>query len=245
MADGEQFDIRRVDGGLTVVVEGDLPPLPGPLARRVDDIWAAAVAGASLYDGDLLSVDRIEGDRIVGRWTTYRRFLAQRRDPTLRAELSVRPLAASGAVRCRDGWLFGLRGATTEQSPSEWELAPAGGVDRTSLADDGIVDLRRQLYSEFIEELGPAPFAEAVRSAVPFVVVDDVARSVVDVGLRISLDCDAGDLSAAHRAGGSDEYRELAVVPTGKALRTFLSERPVIELSRIIARELGLDRNEP
>ena len=225
----------RVDAALVVTAEGTLPPLDADLEHRVEELWRKEQTrrGTSLFNGTLLSVASRSPARIEAGLTEYRRFVAQRCDPTLVARLGVRPLAVSGLMRCRDGLVFGRRAETSTQDPGRWELVPSGSVDGRAVRPGGHVDLIRQLLEELREETGCS--AAAVTSAEPFLLVEDTAQGVIDIGIELVVDLDAESVLASHRAAASKEYDMLRVVPLTELAR-FVSEArpPLVQVSRAL-----------
>jgi hypothetical protein len=74
--------------------------LPTDVAETVDALWAEELARRPhAFDGPVFSVTRRDGMVIAGQWTTYRRFMARRRQPGLAEALGVRPLAVTGLKR--------------------------------------------------------------------------------------------------------------------------------------------------
>lgn len=232
---------HQIDAGLVVTATTERLLLGPALDRRVDGLWRQEQArrAAPLFNGELLSVVSLAPSRIEARVAEYRCFVAQRGDPSLSAQLRVRPLAVSGLLRCRDGIVFGRRAATSTQDAGRWELVPSGGVDRRALWPDGKVDVIGQLTDELREEIGCSP--ASVTSAEPFLLVEDTASGVVDIGIHLVLDLDAVTVLASHCAAGTAEYDELRIVPISD-VRQFVEQAdpPVIEVSLALlrAREL-------
>jgi 8-oxo-dGTP pyrophosphatase MutT (NUDIX family) len=113
-----------------------------------------------LFDGPILSVERIEpGREIVCRPSSYRMLAVQ--PPTAGGvETGVEQLSVTGAVLGRNEGkqecvLLGRRGRRTRIYGGMWELAPSGGIDpprgRVSLCE---ADLIAQLQTELREETG-------------------------------------------------------------------------------------------
>jgi hypothetical protein len=91
------------------------------------------------------------------------------------------------------------------------QLAPAGSVDAGAVADDGKVDLRRQLLDELEEELGLPP--NAVGEPRPLCIVEHPGSHVSDLGLALVTGLSAEEVLAAHRKMGNAEYERVLVVP--------------------------------
>lgn len=234
-----------IDGSLVVTAAADAAPLDAALERRVAEIWRREQAKRArpLFNGELLSVTSIEGSGIAGQFVEYRRFVAQRGDPSLVAALQVRPLAVSGLLRCRDGIVFGRRSAGTTQDAGRWELVPSGSLDRRGLKPDNTIDIRAKILEELEEETGSP--STAVTSAEPFLLVEDSESGVVDIGIDLALDFDAEAVLAAHRARATDEYETLRIVPAAD-IGNFMvhADAPIVEVSLALLRTRGmLDRH--
>lgn len=229
-----------IDAGLVVTATTERLPLGPALERRVEGLWRQEQAkrAAPLFNGELLSVVSIAPPRIEACVAEYRCFIAQRGDPSLSAQLRVRPLAVSGLLRCWDGVVFGRRAATSTQDAGRWELVPSGGVDRRALWPDGRVDVVGHLVDELHEEIGCAP--TAVTSAEPFLLVEDIANGVVDIGIDLALDLDAASVLAAH-GGATNEYDALKVVKVSD-VAGFVeqADAPLVEVSLALLRARGL-----
>ena len=228
-----------IDAGLVVTATTERLPLGPALERRVEGLWRQEQAkrAAPLFNGELLSVVSIAPPRIEACVAEYRCFIAQRGDTSLSAQLRVRPLAVSGLLRCRDGVVFGRRAATSTQDAGRWELVPSGGVDRRALWPDGRVDVVGHLVDELHEEIGCAP--TAVTSAEPFLLVEDIASGVVDIGIDLALDLDAASVLAAH-GGATNEYDALKVVKVSD-VAGFVeqADAPLVEVSLALLRARG------
>lgn len=192
-------------------------PTPKPEAAveaHVDRIWQTEKArrGEALFNGHIFSVSTRLGGEISGFIAEYRWFVAQRRDPTLREYLNIRPLSVSGLLTCDEGVLIGRRGALVEQNADEWELVPSGTIDPTAIGAQGNVDFTAALETEMREEIGLD--RSALSSALNAVlIVEDPANGVMDVVLHGSLAISAADVLSRHAGLTNREYREMAVVP--------------------------------
>lgn len=236
---------HAADGSLTVTAVAEPAPLDADLELRVADLWRQEQAkrATPLFDGELLSVTSIVGSRIEGRFVPYRWFVAQRADPALSAALKVRPLAVSGLLRCRGGIVFGRRSAGSTQDAGRWELVPSGGLDRNCCRPDGTIAVTTKILDELWEETGCPP--TAVSSTETFVLVEDPASGVYDIGVDIALDLDAEAVLAAHRGRASDEYDVLRIVPVAE-IGWFVAQASarVVEVSLALLRARGmLDRH--
>lgn len=197
-----------VSPDITARIVRAMPPLDPALEAVVERHWQAACARHPLFNGQVFCADRYDATGLEGHWTEYRREVAQMADPGLFPLLRVRALAVCGALCCPDGVVLGLREAGSVYQPGQWQLPPAGSVDRG--ADrGGTADLRAALLAELEEELGLTP--DAVTAIRPLCLVEHPA-GVLDLGMQVTTLLGAAEVLAAHRARGNREYAEVAVV---------------------------------
>ena len=197
--------------GITARITRAMPPLDLALDAAVERHWLAARRRHDLFNGQVFCADRVGPDLIEGHWTEYRREVAQFADPALAAALGLRCLAVCGAVCCPDGVVLGRRDPGAIYQPGEWQLPPAGSVDRGAERGDA-ADLRAALLAELQEELGIS--ANAVEAIRPLCLVMHPS-GVLDLGLQVTTRLTGAEILAAQRAHGNQEYAVLAVVPPG------------------------------
>ena len=194
-----------LDPGFTVDVRGSAPALSPAVAAAVDAVWDAekALRGDRLFEGPVLSLVSHAPDRLVVSPMTYRHLIAARRRPALRAAIGVRPVGVTGLVVCRDGLVLGRRAGHVAADAGLWEPAPAGGLDRPDPAGVLLGELREELGLSGADAGTPEPIG----------MIEDPGAGTLDILMRLPCPLDAAAVRQAHRAGGSDEYSELAIVP--------------------------------
>ena len=197
--------------GISVRITRAMPPLDPALDAAVERHWLAARRRHDLFNGQVFCADRVGPDLIEGHWTEYRRQVAQFADPTLAAALGLRCLAVCGAVCGPDGVVLGRRDPGALYQPGEWQLPPAGSVDRGAERGDS-ADLRTALLAELQEELGIG--ADAVEAIRPLCLVTHPS-GVLDLGLQVTTRLTGAEILAARQAHGNQEYATLAVIPPG------------------------------
>jgi len=223
----EEFVVHEVAADVAVRIGRSLPALPSVLEREVERLWQAAAhrvasGGAGrLFNGRIFSADVITPQLITGHLTEYRRLVAQMERPELAGELGVRSLATCGVLQCAGGVVVGRRHPAAVYQPGMWQLPPAGGVDARAVAEDGSIDLRRQLLIELEEELGLSP--DLVEEPRPLCIIEHPGSRVADFGLALVTKASAETVLAAHRNGGNAEYDPVLVVPEA-GLAAFLAE---------------------
>ena len=217
------FSVNDLSSNLTVLAVGEAPPLAPDLEDRVEAIWReeAAISGRTLFNGVVFSVTEMTARRIEGHFVEYRLFIAQRRHPSLFADLKIRPLGVSGLLTCPDGIVFGKRADGVTQNPGMWELVPAGGVDPACADASGKMDLRKQLIAELTEEVGLPDTAVSIIDI--RCLIENNIDHVLDIGMELSVGMPAADIIAAHGNLGSKEYDEITVV-TAPDLESFVYE---------------------
>lgn len=202
-----------VSAALEVVDLGTPPTLLPALAREVDQLWQRRCSeDPGLHDGDIFSVASATPERVTGWFVPYRRFVAQRTDASIVADLGVAPLAVTGRTVTSDRFLIvARRGQRVTQDPGTWELAPAGGVDRSARRPNGRVDLGVALRGELGDELGLVD--DDVVVVTPVALVIDPGERVHDVVLDVRLRIDAATVVGRFAERRTDEYDEVRLVP--------------------------------
>jgi hypothetical protein len=221
------FVVHEVMPDIVARVGRAMPELPTAVDREVERLWqvasqrVAAGGAGRMFNGQVFSADTISPRLVTGYLTEYRRVVAQMERPEMFAELGVRSFAVCGALRCAGGVVVGRRHRAANYQAGMWQLAPAGSVDAGAVAEDGTVDLRRQLLDELREELGLPP--DAMDKPRPLCIVEHPGSHVSDLGLALATRLSAEEVLAAHRAGGNTEYEQMLVVPEAR-LAAFLAE---------------------
>jgi hypothetical protein len=221
------FVVHEVAPDIVVRVGRAMPELPAAVDREVERLWRAACArvaagGAGrMFNGRVFSADVITPHLVTGHLTEYRRVVAQMEQAALFAELGVRSFAVCGVLRCAGGVVLGRRHRAANYQAGMWQLAPAGSVDAGAVAEDGRVDLRRQLLGELREELGLP--SGAVSEPRPLCFVEHPGSHVSDLGMALVSDLSDAAVLAAHREGGNAEYDQVVVVPVAR-LAAFIAE---------------------
>jgi hypothetical protein len=221
------FVVHEVAADVAVRVARPMAALSATLDREVERLWqmtnerVAAGGAGRMFNGRVFSADVVTPRLITGHLTEYRRVVAQMQRSELFEALGVRSLATCGVLRCEDGVVVGQRHHAANYQAGMWQLAPAGSVDASAVAEDGTVDLRRQLLGELEEELGLPP--DAVGEPRPLCIVEHPGSHVADFGLALVTGLSAVAVLAAHRAGGNEEYGQVVVVPEAR-LAAFMAE---------------------
>ncbi|MBK8158272.1 MAG: UDP-2,4-diacetamido-2,4,6-trideoxy-beta-L-altropyranose hydrolase [Rhodospirillaceae bacterium] len=187
--------------------------IPSSVDTLARNIWDEEIRrrGPALFDGEIVSVASIDGNRIVGRRAEYRWLLAQSRDASVFKWSQVRPLAVTGLLFCRDGIVIGHRSKSVYQFPGMGELAPSGSVDVSTLDTNNSINLQEQLMQELREEVGIDP--SAVTDVQPLAIVSDIDSQVFDVCFTLRSDLSWAQIQQAFAQNASAEYERLEVLP--------------------------------
>jgi hypothetical protein len=230
-----------VTADLKVYADTAPPALSPSVQDRVQQIWEVEKAkrGDGLYNGRLFSVDKLSPMAITGWFAEYGWFLAQRRDPSLRANLHVNPLGVTGILRCSDGVVVGRRAANVEMDAGLWELVPSGGVDGSATTPNGEIDLGGHVLSELSEEIG-LDSTDVVARPVPILAVEDRTSLVTDVALLIEVAMSGAQVKSIHGQRTNREYLEIQVIPMDGLVRYHeIFGRRLAEVSQKILSHLG------
>lgn len=216
------FTVHEIDVDCQVWATRPMPPLSAALEAEIDRHWAAAqdFTGGKLFNGRIFCADVITKRLICGHWSEYRREVAQLARHDLWPVLGQRSLAVGGVLRCAEGVVFGRRPDRAIYQPGEWQLPPAGTVDRSAERAEGRVDVRAMLLTELREEVGL--LAGDVHALRPLCLVEHAGSHVLDLGIALETTLDAAALRARHAAGADEEYAALTVVPVA-GLAAFLA----------------------
>ncbi len=179
---------------------------------KIDDIWQAAcsMSGDTLFNGVLYSVLEITPDLLTVTPTEYKKYYAQIRDPELSKTLAISPLACSGVLKCKDGFIFARRSEEVTLDRGLWELAPSGTFDEHCLGHDGYLDAHELVRREMEEELGiPRAFAQ---SSTLLAAIEDTTTHAIDLIVEAQISMDAKSLFEHFQARQNDEYSEVAII---------------------------------
>ena len=214
------FEWRFLTGSLALQDDGPLILAPDQ-ERAVTQLWdQALLAKPGLFDGPIVTVERIEIAKLIVRRAHYRHAVAARQA----AGIALKPLAVSGLLSCPDGLVFGRRAAFVSQCAGQWELVPSGGAET--------LDLERQIVIELEEEIGLT--SQQVTVGQPTALL--IGQECVDVVIPLLTDLSAETIAACHATRGSKEYDRLLVT---SAPHDFVAGREdVIEASRLIVEHL-------
>lgn len=155
------------------------PELSTDQCASIDSEWLRRqAANPRLYDGDILSVVRMDpGREILCRRGRYKHLTVEPEIETGTDQLSVTAVVVGRDRQGHDTVLLGRRGRETRIYGGMWELGPSGGVDpppplRASL---GEADLVEAMVREIAEELGGRVAVQPRRTCA--VTHDSLARS--------------------------------------------------------------------
>lgn len=163
-----------------------------------------------LFNGTFLSATKCSNLTISAIMVEYKYYLAKLIDPILFGHLQIVPIAVSGILECKDGFVFGKRSRTVIQDSGKWELTPSGGIDCTNFTLGKPIDFKSQLLIELKEELGIN--SDAISDIKTFCYVFDPVSSVLDIGIWMKCSLDAKTIEARYEKLLLKEYDELSFV---------------------------------
>jgi hypothetical protein len=198
------------------------------MESEIERLWKAAQQdrAAPLINGRIFSATSVSPERILGRISEYRHYIAQRARPELFNVLKLRPVAVSGLLQCPEGLVFGRRAFDVTQYKGWWELVPSGGIDAAALPAEGNCDYIAEILKELHEEIGVDP--DLLSTVTPFCLIDDLDTHVLDIGIAMSSSKPFAELLGMHRDAGSKEYNDLCCTPIAK-LNDFINN-PALQL---------------
>lgn len=180
--------------------------LPNSLERRVAEIWTTS-ANPTLTDGSLLSVCQIGTEVLSVTVVPYRYWYAQ---ASHGISLGIRPLAVTGVLRVRGGFVMGLRRSDSIEDPALWEFVPSGSVDPKCALDSGAISPAAQVYIEAMEELLLSPYQLSTPTF--FTCLDNETSGVVDLVYQVQVSDAAVKVPSPSGSQDLVEHEVLAVV---------------------------------
>jgi hypothetical protein len=186
--------------------------LRSSLEEEVDEVWKAARdrCGSTLFDGPIFSLEEISPRAISGRYVGYRFFVAQEHRPELFAKLLVQPLAVTGILQNLDGLFLGYRNSSVALQSDCWEFIPSGGVDRSTLTEDGQLHALKQVFAELSEEVGIGSTAVAPPKLLLF--TEDPLHHIFDLIWELKTSLDRNAVFRAHAALLRPEHSKIRFV---------------------------------
>lgn len=156
-----------------------------------------------LHEGAILSAIAYDKESLTGQFVPYKYFMAQLSDPSLKKDLKIVPVSLSGMTLVGDNLIIAKRAWWVAEYPDHYELAPSGGI-RPPNAEQGYVDMKGQLLSELVDEVGIE--ADCVKSVRFFSLVRDHKSDGIELLAKIMVK-PCGILSS------SSEYTQVLTVP--------------------------------
>ncbi|MBW3805059.1 hypothetical protein GL273_04340 [Aeromonas jandaei] len=207
----------------------------------VDKIWSEAQRKNSrLFDGSILSCISDSPNRIISTIDNYRLFFSKKSHPELLDKIKIMPIAVSGILECKDGFVFGKRAKFTTQDAELWELVPSGGLDASIINDINTYDFKQQLLTELYEEMGINQ--DMLRTITPFCYVIDHEASVLDIGIYMYSDVSQETINHCFTTVRSFEYQSIIFIPRNIIIDFIAMERQNLSSISVAIMEFFLKR---
>lgn len=208
----------------------------------VDEIWNTAQSKNSfLFDGSILSCISDSSNKITSVIDNYRFFFSKRIQPGLLEKIQIMPIAVSGIMECRDGFVFGMRAKFTTQDAGLLELVPSGGLDASTIKSNDRFDFKQQLLTELYEEIGVNQ--NMVSTITPFCYVIDNDALVLDIGIYMYSDVSQEVILDCFTKAHSFEYESIIFIPRNKILNFITIERKKISSISVAIMEFFLKKS--
>ena len=206
------LSVHELSDNAVLLIEKDRAKHDDALLTIVDKIWSEAQRKNSrLFDGSILSCISDSSNRIISTIDNYRLFFSKKSHPVLLDKIKIMPIAVSGILECKDGFVFGKRAKFTTQDAELWELVPSGGLDASIINDINTYDFKQQLLTELYEEMGINQ--DMLRTITPFCYVIDHEASVLDIGIYMYSDVNQETINQCFTTFSSFEYESIIFIP--------------------------------
>lgn len=158
---------------------------------------------------------------LSGNFVEYKQFMAGRKRPDLK--LKIKPIGVSGIILTKENGIdyvvWAQRTSNVTDYRNFFELVPSGGIDPKCLLNNGDIDYKSKLVSEFSEETGlPKKY---VRYISEFALVLDTSKNIYDICCVIFINKNRATIAKYFT---SEEYDKPHFVPL-KNLDTFVKTR--------------------
>lgn len=211
------------------------------LLAIVEKIWSEAQSKNSrLFDGSILSCISDSSNKITSTIDNYRLFFSKRSHPMLLDKIKIMPIAVSGILECKDGFVFGKRAKFTTQDAELWELVPSGGLDASITNNINTYDFKQQLLTELYEEMGVNQ--NMLRTITPFCYVIDHEASVLDIGIYMYSDVSQETIIHCFTTVHSFEYESIIFIPRKTIIDFIARERKNISSISVAIMEFFLKK---
>lgn len=200
------------------------------LRQHIDALWkqALSIHEKTLFNGPIAVFSHRESSCIYVQKAEYKTLTAMRLDPALAEELKLYPFGVSGLTCCKQAVLMGKRSSKVAYRPGFYECAPAGSLEPRVTGEERLIDVKKQLLSEFEEEVGlPLSCVEKVE---PLALVLDKRERIYDICYRIRLTPEAQEQIPRE----TEEYYPLFWLQE-REVSSFLKENQEILIHQTIA----------
>ncbi|MGL5143634.1 MAG: hypothetical protein ACRC7A_01865, partial [Acinetobacter junii] len=205
------LSVHELSDNAVLLIEKDRAKHDDALLTIVDKIWREAQRKNSrLFDGNILSCISDSSNKITSVIDNYKFFFSKKSHPGLLEKIQIMPIAVSGILECKDGFVFGKRAKFTTQDAELWELVPSGGLDASITNNLNIYDFKQQLLTELYEEMGINP--DMLRTITPFCYVIDHEASVLDIGIYMYSDASQDTINHCFTTVRSFEYESIIFI---------------------------------
>lgn len=211
-------NVRFIDSTFQVVADTSHPlELSEEIKRKVDAIWEKELLNKDkiLFNGQLFTFLRLEGNRLIGRYVEYKYYYALQKEPSLIDEYQMTFIGVTGITLTSSKVLLGLRSSHVNHLPHYYDFAPSGSMDTT--------DLLELVKQEFEEETNLS--RDVIVKMDPFVLIQDPVRNAIEIGVKIAVD----DSVEEALLSPTKEYEELLWI-SKENLRSFLQEHPFVPI---------------
>ncbi len=190
--------------------------LSSALVREINNIWERKKAtNGKIFNGQVFCVENFERNRMWGSFQEYKLLVAQYENPALFNDLKLTSLAVTGFFHWKSHILLGHRNSTVAQNQNQWELAPAGGLDPSSIDPCGKIVPLRTLAAEAKEELDIDLNSQDI-TPVPRLLIENLDDHVIDIVYFAEVDFEKIGLTDKLESFSNEEYDQITLTPLEK-----------------------------
>jgi len=185
------------------------------IEEKISQIWENELKkkNPNIFNDKVLSFLKISeknNQKIIDvTYVDYKTILADRKDSSL--SLNVNQIGVSGITILKENnqVLFSQRAPTITEYLGYFELVPSGNLDTSVLENDGTINFKSKIISEFEEETGLSK--KSINNLKTLCLVKDNINHVYDVCCLLEIDINEGQLESSFNK--VSEYEKPIFVP--------------------------------
>lgn len=209
---------------IEVVIMDTHPVFSAEEQKSIEEIWSKRPK--HVFNGSVIAYSQCyydNGRLIVECYVTEYRYVYSIRS-------RITPLAVSGiCIDSNNNTLVSVRNKVTDYSGS-YELIPSGGIDKKYLESD-TQGYKKQLLTEFLEEVGPGVSEKNVSGIDSIGLCYDTDSNTMDICMKIKYD---GYFASLCMPNNTEYDCKTTMIDNVESIKRFLADKETVITSQMI-----------